>query len=58
MPQGKTVILVTHDQEIAEHANRIIRIKDGKIIGEELVQNPLNAREEIENLPAETEVTQ
>jgi len=56
--EGKTVILVTHSQEIAEHANRIIRIKDGKITGDERVQNPLNARQELENLPEETEVTQ
>ena len=54
--EGKTVILVTHAQEIAEHANRIIRIKDGKIAGDEGVQNPLNARDELENLPEETEV--
>ncbi|NOY58458.1 MAG: ABC transporter ATP-binding protein [Calditrichaeota bacterium] len=56
--EGKTVILVTHAQEIAEHADRIIRIKDGKITGDERVRNPLNAREELQNIPEETEVTQ
>jgi len=30
--QGRTVILVTHEAEIAEHANRLIRIFDGRII--------------------------
>lgn len=30
--EGRTVILITHDNEIAESAKRIIRIKDGKII--------------------------
>ncbi len=29
--QGLTVILVTHDPEVAEHADRIITIRDGKI---------------------------
>lgn len=29
--EGRTVILITHDDEIAEMANRVIRIKDGKI---------------------------
>lgn len=29
--QGSTVILVTHDQNIADHARRIIRMKDGQI---------------------------
>ena len=28
---GNTIIVVTHEQEIANHANRIIRLKDGKI---------------------------
>jgi len=54
--EGKTVILVTHDQGIAEHANRIVHIKDGQITGDERVQNPLNAREELEKFPRETEV--
>ena len=54
--EGKTVVLVTHDQEIAEHANRIIRIKDSKIVGDEKVQNPLIAKDELENLPIEKEV--
>ena len=56
--EGKTVVLVTHSQEIANHANRIIHIKDGRITGDERVQNPLNAKEELENLPEETEVAQ
>lgn len=29
--EGRTVILITHDNEIAEQAKRVIRIKDGKI---------------------------
>lgn len=32
--EGKTVIVVTHDVTIASHAKRIIKVKDGKIIGE------------------------
>ncbi len=30
--QGKTIIMVTHEKETAEHARRIINIKDGEII--------------------------
>ncbi len=30
--EGRTVILITHDNEIAANAGRIIRIKDGKVI--------------------------
>ncbi len=30
--QGRTIILITHEKEVAEHADRIITLKDGKII--------------------------
>jgi putative ABC transport system ATP-binding protein len=29
--QGHTVIVVTHEQEVARHANRIVRLKDGRV---------------------------
>ena len=29
---GKTIIMVTHEDDIAEHAKRIIRMRDGQII--------------------------
>ena len=32
--EGHTIILVTHDRHIAEHADRVIEIKDGKIIAD------------------------
>jgi len=36
---GTTVIVVTHDRSVAEMADRILYIKDGKIIGEEILRN-------------------
>ncbi|MDO8560615.1 MAG: ABC transporter ATP-binding protein [bacterium] len=30
--QGRTIILITHEQYVAEHAERIIHIKDGEIV--------------------------
>lgn len=32
--EGRTVILITHDNEIAEQADRVIRISDGKIVAD------------------------
>ncbi len=37
--QGNTVILVTHEEYIAEHANRIIRVRDGEVASDEVVRN-------------------
>lgn len=36
--EGMTVILVTHEQDIAEHARRIVRLKDGAIISDQPVR--------------------
>lgn len=36
--QGNTVILVTHEEYIAEHANRIIRLRDGLIESDEAIK--------------------
>lgn len=33
--QGNTIILVTHEHDIAEHAHRVIHIKDGKVESDE-----------------------
>ncbi len=35
--QGRTIILVTHEAETANHAKRIIKIKDGAIISDQAV---------------------
>jgi len=34
--EGVTVVLVTHEEEIAEHARRCIRFRDGRIMSDEL----------------------
>jgi len=35
--QGKTIIMVTHENEVAAHAARIIRMKDGSLISDEKI---------------------
>lgn len=37
---GNTIILVTHENEIADHARRVIRLRDGKIETDRKVANP------------------
>ena len=43
--RGMTVVLVTHEQDIAQHASRIIQLRDGLISSDESVENPRRARE-------------
>jgi ABC-type lipoprotein export system ATPase subunit len=40
--QGKTVILVTHEADIAAYASRVVTLRDGEIIGDK-TQAPLVA---------------
>ena len=37
---GNTIILVTHEEDIADHAHRIVRLFDGKIASDIPVENP------------------
>jgi putative ABC transport system ATP-binding protein len=43
---GKTVILVTHEQDIAQYAGRLIRMRDGCVIEDEKVASPRQAETE------------
>lgn len=36
--RGITLIIVTHDQEIANHSKRIVRLKDGLVVSDDLVK--------------------
>lgn len=43
--EGATIVLVTHEPEIARHAQRIVTLRDGLIHRDEVVAQPAVARE-------------
>ena len=46
--EGKTIVLITHDSEVAEHADRIISIRDGEIASDtkkQLTKDPVSSPE-------------
>jgi putative ABC transport system ATP-binding protein len=49
--EGKTVVLVTHEEDIAAHCRRIIRLRDGEIISDVAVVDPRMAGREVKTTP-------
>jgi putative ABC transport system ATP-binding protein len=47
---GRTILIVTHDLAIAEHADRILLMRDGRVAEDRPVSHPRNAEEELEAL--------
>lgn len=41
--EGVTIVLVTHEPDIAQHTKRVVTFRDGKIISDEPVKNPVDA---------------
>ena len=38
--QGATIVMVTHSNEVAEHASRIVRLADGLVVADEALERP------------------
>jgi putative ABC transport system ATP-binding protein len=36
--EGRTIVLITHEDDVARRAQRVIRLKDGEVLGDERVQ--------------------
>jgi putative ABC transport system ATP-binding protein len=49
--QGKTIILVTHELDVAYHSTRIVYLKDGMIRAEEEIRNPIAACQRLKEMP-------
>jgi putative ABC transport system ATP-binding protein len=50
--RGITMILVSHDPDNARHAERIVSVRDGKIVSDLMVEDRLDAKEVLASMPA------
>jgi len=56
--KGITIILITHEHDIAEYGHRVITFRDGRVVSDEAVETRRDAAAEFAALPAlEEEVT-
>ena len=44
---GRTIVLVTHDAALAGHCGRVARIEGGRIVSDERIEEPKDAREAV-----------
>lgn len=45
--EGLTVLMITHEMDIAQHTNRIVSFRDGRVVSDQPVPSPLNAGEHV-----------
>jgi putative ABC transport system ATP-binding protein len=53
--RGLTVVLVTHEPDIAAYARRQIHFRDGRVVGDEAVAQPRAALAELHVTPSTAE---
>ena len=53
LEHGITVLLITHEADIAEYATRVISFRDGHIVSDQTVRRRRMAEEELKTLPEE-----
>jgi putative ABC transport system ATP-binding protein len=55
---GITLLMVTHEGDIAAHASRIIRFRDGKVLDDRRVEAPRDAQQELLYTPQVEDVSE
>lgn len=53
--EGRTIIFVTHNPDIANYSSRNIMLRDGVIISDEINNHILSAKEGLDALPANSD---
>jgi len=53
--EGRTIILVTHDADVAAHAQRVLVLRNGSIAEDRAVAQPRDAEAELADLPKEAQ---
>jgi putative ABC transport system ATP-binding protein len=55
---GMTIVMVTHELDIAQYTKRMVVMRDGKVVGDTLVSNRLRAETELRRLQEEEKAAQ
>ena len=50
---GRTILMITHDRDVAEYAHRVLVLQDGRIVEDRAIGESQNAEEELRTLPDE-----
>ncbi len=50
--EGMTMIVVTHDADVANYSRRVLHFKDGRLERDEAIPQPRDAKKDLEALPA------
>jgi putative ABC transport system ATP-binding protein len=51
LERGITVMLITHEADIAEYGTRLIRFRDGRVVADQKIAHRRNAADELAALP-------
>ncbi len=54
--EGVTMVLVTHEPDIAEHTKRVVKFRDGLLTSDERISKPIDARDLIRKIKAQAVV--
>ena len=53
--EGMTIVVVTHEPDVAAHAGRVLTFRDGRVIHDERNEEPRNASASLAELPVDPE---